>query len=542
MTPNAAIEVSASLMEGLRDVGISPTQVDVTLARLADGGYQLRIASDEALAAGLRTWSDVRGSQPPKRPDWVSTQWAAIAPGQTLRVEVTPSAIGTGLAPGEVALHRRDGSITSGFATPGLAPALAAIVRRPDYGAPVDLATTAEPDLRRQLLQRPPPVQPGPDIPNPDPAPKAWDAWKTDVGRQWRDASVGAVAARYGLADDPTATATLTEAYEVVRDHVAPFVVQVASAMLGQFKADVAATPGRQFVFLGRDGDALALAVQELDPDFFAEHCRQVTVSRKLVMLAVAFEQQGLTDPAKGWMIPQDLRVAPGEMPFAPTAEDIATVAARLPRYFESQGIELRNPDRPITLVDSSFKGTLQVMLSSIDEHTHYDSALIWHGKHPDDPHTGVKVGYASDFQPGYDKALDPKYETIVYEYLMRGPLSSPFIFDEHGRPLQRPESEVSPFGKPGMEVICDDRYRPPAIRDAVLALNREAVRDYARHIATNDDPGPELLAGFVDYRRLADTWARLEMDHPTGVPDRLTIFLDSFVRGGRNRNDRAGS
>jgi hypothetical protein len=229
-------------------------------------------------------------------------------------------------------------------------------------------------------------------------------------------------------------------------------------------------------------------------------------------------------------------------MPFVPTAADIEAVAGRLRGYIADQGIELGQPGRPITLVDSSFKGTLQIMLSTIIEDTHFDSAMMWHGKHPDDPHTGAKVGYAADFPSGYDKALDPKYETILYEYLMRGPLSSPFVFDEHGLPAQRPESEVSPFGKEGIEEIAADRYLPLAVRDAVLALNREAVRDYARHIAMTPDPSEELLAGFYHYRQIADSWATLDMDHPTGVPDRLRTYLDSFVRGGRDRHDRPQS
>jgi hypothetical protein len=78
-----------------------------------------------------------------------------------------------------------------------------------------------------------------------------------------------------------------------------------------------------------------------------------------------------------------------------------------------------------------------------------------------------------------------------------------------------------------------DDAPPRARLRDAILAVNREAISDYARHIAAQPDPGAELFAGFQAYRQQTWRWMHLPMRHPPGIPDAYVTYLDSFVRGG---------
>ncbi len=407
----------------------------------------------------------------------------------------------------------------------------------------LDFSTMAEPELRRRMLQRPDPPVAGPDTPNPDPPPRPWDAWKERAGLAMRERAVQTIAAEYGLAGHPDATMALEEAYTMVREYVAPFVVQIASAMLAQFKAEVQAEPGRQFVFLGRDGTVLGMAIAELDPDFYADHGRHITLSRKLAdtVFLDAHRVWETLDPGTrgpepsvaegfGWRRP---RSDP-----APPLSEIEGYLGDLVAYLVDQGVRLDDPERPVTLVDSSFKGTVGEYLSAMFPDTTFSDAMIFHGKAPFDPGIRAKAGFAVDLPAGADKRLDPKHETLTFEYLMRGPLSSPVGFVD-GTLVQESESSANPYGYPSVEAVVDPMFRnsdDPSdprsrLRDALLAIHREAVRDYATHIHDTPGAGPELMAGYEDYRRLVQAWYDLPMHHPTGVPDRLVRFLDSFVK-----------
>jgi hypothetical protein len=204
-----------------------------------------------------------------------------------------------------------------------------------------------------------------PDSPTPPPPPQPWDGWKAQEGAAWRDRSVATIASQFHLADDPAAVATLTVAYELTRDHIAPFVLQVASQMLVDFRTSVAENPDRRIAFVGRDGDSLALAVRQLDGQFFAAHCTQITLSRKLAMSAVldAEAQRRRILELDGALAREaDVRIAPEGFRWdfrsdGPQRTDGAL--GDLIHYLESRGFPLADGGA-VTLVDSSFKGTVQ--------------------------------------------------------------------------------------------------------------------------------------------------------------------------------------
>jgi hypothetical protein len=400
-----------------------------------------------------------------------------------------------------------------------------------------------EPGSLRERLLRPYDPQADPlTTAHETPTPQPWDAWKADEGVRLRAASIAAVADEYGLRDAYSHQA-LQQAYELTRDYIAPFVVQVAVAMLQDFRLDVAANPDHKIVFVGRDGDSLALATKELDPQFFADHCTQISLSRRLGMLSILGRETLLGRE----LVPDGIRWDFGNEPIPPTNE-LRDSVIQLRQHLQKRGVPIQRGGS-VTLVDSSFKGTVQEMLAAIYSRTQFKGAYIWHGQHKADPHPGTKTGYATSLgNPRSVGSLDPAWETLVYEYLLRGPLSSPVGYDGAGNPIQVPESSNHnrTYGK-----VYEDKVTPgfrndrggqgrTRLRDAVLDVNRSAIADYAQHIATVAGPQPELLAGFDAYRRLVYNWDQVHLDYPPGVPRRLIRFLDSFSPGtDTGRRDR---
>ena len=83
----------------------------------------------------------------------------------------------------------------------------------------------------------------------------------------------------------PEGRTDVREAYDVFREHHGPFITSIAAQMLPDLRRDAEA--GNQVVFLGRDGHSFAAATRGLDPEFFAQHCREVVLSRVVVESAI---------------------------------------------------------------------------------------------------------------------------------------------------------------------------------------------------------------------------------------------------------------
>jgi hypothetical protein len=295
-------------------------------------------------------------------------------------------------------------------------------------------------------------------------------------------------------------------------------VVSVALDILADLRRQVAQNPDHRVVFLGRDGTSLAIAVEAVDPQFFAEHCAQVTISRKLAALAVLDAEQTM---GVRLSLPDDFRYRIEDA----SAADGAFAA--LTQYLERQGIALR-PGSSATIVDSSFKGTVQEVLSALYPQTSFRGDYIWHGPAATDPHPGTKRGFLEHCaNPGDTGSV---WEMAAYEYTLRGPLSSPDGFDAQGRPRQVPgRDEHQPLGIIDPEAI-DFRYRDLTVRDAIMWANQAAIRDYARHVGAATDPRAELRDGVRTYQEQIRSW---HFDDQPEAPESLVRFLDSFVRAG---------
>jgi hypothetical protein len=347
------------------------------------------------------------------------------------------------------------------------------------------------------------------------------ESWKLREGAQWRDAAVAQAAAAVGLTD-PAGLAAVAEAYEVVRDHIAPMVVSVAMDMLVDFRQQVAANPDHKIVFVGRDGDALAMVIRELDPGFFTESCRQVTIPRNQAMRAVLDAESAL--PRGRRLLTAFRWDFKGEDPRPRFA------LQRLTAHLRSNGFPLA-PGSSVTIVDSSYKGTVQEALAALFPQVTFRGAYIWHGVKPEDPHPGTKLGYlqhVTDGGPGNG------WETVAYEYSMRGPLTSPTGYREDGTPIQIPIREHrKPYAGVTEEAIAS-RYRDPTVRDAVMEANRQAAVDLARHAAAQADPRRYLEPGLRAFREGTHSFRH----HATPTtPAAFLTYLNSFTPGGRRRS-----
>jgi hypothetical protein len=338
--------------------------------------------------------------------------------------------------------------------------------------------------------------------------------------------AVADVAQQFGLADNAQAVQALADAYQVVTAHMAPFVVKVAADMLRDFRTQVAAEPHRRFMFLGRDGEALALVIRELDPQFYERHCASVVISRVLGENALRdlenFFQETSPEHRR---LGRELRPSDEYLRRREADSNVRRQVQHLTTYLRGRGIPVGEPGSVVTVVDSSFKGSVQAMLSTMFRQTRFDGAYIWHGRHA--PVRGdlsySKKGYAQTVGPG-DRGNT--WETNAYENLLRGPRSSPTRIGKHGRPQQVWERETADPLEGLDPARISERYRQPLVRDAVREVSQRAVADYARRIAPSKDPGAELDAGYRAFRHDVRNWSDRTADVPTGFRE----ILDSFV------------
>jgi hypothetical protein len=188
-----------------------------------------------------------------------------------------------------------------------------------------------------------------------------------------------------------------------------------------------------------------------------------------------------------------------------------------------------------ITIVDSSFKGTVQEVLAALYPGIRFQGAYIWHGQSPVDPHPGTKRGYLQHVtEPGNHGDI---WETVTYEYSMHGPYASPTGYAPDGMPIQLPIRDTDePLGKIRLRTVAP-QYRDLRVRDAIMVANQHAAADYARHIAELPDPRRELEAGVAAFHVDTGSWRH---DAAPTTPTAYLTYLDSFVIGGRQRSPAA--
>ncbi|MGY2011943.1 hypothetical protein ACW9HC_33650 [Nocardia gipuzkoensis] len=355
---------------------------------------------------------------------------------------------------------------------------------------------------------------------------RAQDAGPVDAAHQ-RERAVDAVCTRHGV-DTPEGRAAVEQAYDVVRDWHAPFVVRHTLDVIADCKADIAANPGTVVVFLGRDGHAPALAAYHLDREFFDAHCTEVTVSRRLADTTVQDLERnaGKTFPQlEGFRTARD-EVDPADIPGA---------KAQMTHYLESRGVPVGTPGARIILVDSSFKGTVQELLSATYPHAEFRGRYLMYAESADDPHPGSKTGYALHHPA--DATRDPddlaqffleKDAVLAIEQILRGPWSKAVRFGPDDVPIQTLEAPAIDQINP-LDIAPE--YLEENVRLAVMDINQHAVADYAESIAAVRRDGGDWRGELIDkseaFMREVRSWVTGDRD----TDPAFAQLLGSFVR-----------
>ncbi len=337
---------------------------------------------------------------------------------------------------------------------------------------------------------------------------------------------------------DPEKQRAVGEVYRVTRENTAPFLVKVTDDMLGDLRTDAQESPDLRAVFLGRDGHSLAIAARRLDPRFYAAHGREVVLSRAVVEAAV---QDLEVNAGKDFPELSDFRAAGRKV----DPNTIDGARQRLTEYLQRSDVPVGERDRQIVLIDTSFKGTVQELMTGVYPATKFQGRYVFYGQSPHDPHPGTKTGYAvhlgADHSAGgrptsgqpYDRASTLSHQDAIgaVEETLHGSWSSPKRISPSDGPEQyRLREDPDPLD--GLNPIrVAEPYRDPLVREASYDAALLAVAHYADHISqqrTNYvDTRNELQTGFDRYTERIRSWICGDSVDDPG----FATVLDSFVR-----------
>jgi hypothetical protein len=358
----------------------------------------------------------------------------------------------------------------------------------------------------------------------------------TEARVRAKSLAVSAVMLRLGVTD-PAAAHTLAEAHDVVWDYLAPFVVKVTGEMLQDIRRELEVNPGRKIAFLGRDGHSLAIAARSLEPELYEKHCTELVLSRPVVDAAV----QEL-ELHRGRSFPELVefrRAAAGVSP-----DDIPRAGRRLFRYMQANGLPVGELDSEITLVDTSFKGTIQELLTALYPQTSLNGRYVFFGASPGDPHPGTKRGYAlhldlpssnggsplRDLPDDRELTFAHRDAIASVEDTLNGAWSSP-------RRIRNLAPDQSTDARTNQAVGINPLrvarlYADPGVRRAVKALALVTTKQYADLFAERRDLGEgwedELTRRSEGFRLQLHAWIGGERDNPE-----FARMMNSFVRRG---------
>ncbi|MFM9582737.1 ABC transporter permease [Streptomyces caniscabiei] len=349
---------------------------------------------------------------------------------------------------------------------------------------------------------------------------------------------VADIHAAYGL-KDPAQRRAVEEAYTAFREHSGPFMVSVSAEMLDDLRADVRQNPDRVIAFLGRDGHSLAAAVRGLDPDFFDRHCREVVVSRAVVDAAL----QDLEKNA-GASFPEAEAFRGARKKVDPA--DVDGSYRHLTDYLRASGVPMGLPGSSVTVVDTSFKGTVQELMTAAYPQTQIQGRYAFLALSPDDPHPEAKQGYVFHQEPdalwqGLPQPYLPEQRSQTFgnqdalgviEETLHGPMGSPVNVTAQG-PQQLPQ-QLDQQPLVGINPVCvAEQYRDPKVREAVKAAAVLAVHDSAVETARSRDAGRDWEGELQQSRERFTDQVRSWVSRDGQTDGRLSAVLDSFVRRG---------
>ncbi|MFQ6325600.1 adenosine deaminase [Nocardia sp. CWNU-33] len=296
------------------------------------------------------------------------------------------------------------------------------------------------------------------------------------------------IARSFGL--DERGAQTVEKAYQIALRHIAPFNTWIADSILRQLRDEANKDPNRRFVFIGRDGHILAAGVRGRDPDFFAERCVEIVLSRQ-VMEMVARDYEATKDTTL--LLPSSFRI---ELEGDPNWEAIRELVPGSWENFKAYLSRLGLDVSALTVIDNSLRGRTQEviaqLLKGVDIRGHYAFLTI----DPDDPNPHRKTGHvfhlpASHWQGGHTGFL-PDAENLTFlcnqalyviESLVPGPAPSAKAITPDGPDQTQPEARLPSryFPEP-----IDKRYWEPHVPEA----SKTAVLLAAEHHARSGSPG----------------------------------------------------
>ncbi|GAA0945347.1 hypothetical protein GCM10009554_40080 [Kribbella koreensis] len=351
------------------------------------------------------------------------------------------------------------------------------------------------------------------------------------------DLAARRVAAKLGIVDDGDIQ-TLRDAYNVAYDLPAALIVRVADDMLADLRSDIGSRRTDRVVALGRDGHSLAIAMARLDGRFFRRHCSNIVVSRALVENALQDLEHHL-----GREFPQ----VQGFRRVASRVDPADTVGGLrvLSDYLQRHRIPVGRPDSRVTVFDTSFKGTVQELLSATYPETTFNGRYAFLGESPHDPHPGSKKGYEVHLSAAQTRQGKPFYvlpadesKTFAHQLAINsieeqfdGPMTSPVRIGAGG-PAQTGQRNAPELLTGLSRGRISARLQGLRVREGVKVVNLLAVAGRAQDAASARDAGreyrPRLEHDALRYRAEIRAWISGGETDP-----RLKEFLDSFVRRG---------
>lgn len=393
-------------------------------------------------------------------------------------------------------------------------------------------AETPEPHAQPATLRTEQSAQAPEQPPSPDDATIADPPESSDLAER-RGRIVDELADRHGL-DTETDRETLAKAFDAARSHLAPVIVHATAKIIDDCKPMIAERPDTVIVFLGRDAHTMALASHELDPELFANHCAEAPISR---CLADSLVQDLETGADKTFPEIASFRDAREDV----KPENVPGSRAEMTRFLESRGIPVGKPGANIILIDTSFKGSVQSLLSVTYPEVNFHGKYLIFGETQRDPHAEHKQGYllhqAADGTVNSRTAmpadlaatLSDKDTVLAIEQSLRGSYSKAERFGPDHIPEQHPEApslnQINP-----LEI--SPAYLGESVRMAVMDINQRAVPDYAREVVERRRAGENTDAGLAAAAeaglRRVQSWAtRSSTDNDRN----FTEMLDSVVR-----------
>lgn len=345
---------------------------------------------------------------------------------------------------------------------------------------------------------------------------------------------------------DRSGKQAVSEAYDAFRSHHGPFITSIAAQMIPDLRRD--ADNGNSIVFLGRDGHSFAAAVRALEPQFFADHCKEITLSRVVTEAAIQDLEKN-----RGSHFPQ-VESFRSRTKKRVNESDVHGAYRHLTEYFNRAGIPVNQSGSTITFVDSSFKGTIQELVSAAYPKTAFTGRYAFFGASPEDPNPDTKVGYIVHLDahkthlgmgipfdylpedPGHTFACQEAISII--EDTLHGPLNSPARVTPHGTPEQT-EQRNNPDKLKGFNPeVVPERFRDPVVREAVKSAGLLAVHDSASEVAAMKNRGEdwqsELHRAQTSMTEQSRSW--IQQDYAAVAPQ-LAVVLDSTVRRGNHHD-----